>query len=157
MRKRLIPIFVALSFAAAGLACTGRNSAVDNDRRAQSGGNRGTHERLMLRGCVQPSSAGQGFVLQHVVPNAPATQPQGQETMEHPIVERGSWVRLECNPNIKNYLGNEVMVTGDVVDMGQNTIGTSGQQTPHASVANGDAPRIAIERVDKIAENCAGE
>jgi hypothetical protein len=150
---------IAVTLAVAAVACTGRTTAVGNDRKVQSGGNRGTLERVTLRGCVQPASTGQGFVLQHVVPNVPETQPQGQETMEHPIIARGSWVRLDGYPDIKRYLGNEVTVTGDVVDHGENTIGTSGQAKPmpRAGVANGDAPRVAIERVDKVADNCAGE
>jgi len=57
-----------------------------------------------------------------------------------------------------------VTIIGDVIDRGENTVGTTGQggsaqeQMPaKSSVANGDAPRIAVEKVQKIAENCAGE
>jgi len=31
------------------------------------------------------------------------------------------------------------------------------QNPPQASVANGNAPRVAVEKVNKIADNCAGE
>jgi hypothetical protein len=51
-----------------------------------------------------------------------------------------------------------------VIDTGASTIGTAGhgtspqEQVPAtSSVANGDAPRIAVEKVQKIADNCAGE
>jgi hypothetical protein len=61
-------------------------------------------------------------------------------------------------------VNSEVTIIGEVRDTGLNTIGTSGkkpnpqEQTPSTnSVANGDAPRIAVEKVQKIAENCAGE
>jgi hypothetical protein len=125
-------------------ACTGRNDTVKNDRRAQGGGDRGTHERVSLKGCVQPAPAGQGFALRHVVMVPPAQQPQGQETMEHRLIPRGSWVRLEGGKDLGGYLGKEVTVMGEIVDPGVNTIGTMGQEKdlPRASVANGDAPRI---------------
>jgi hypothetical protein len=157
MRKQITHVAAAVGVAAMTAACAGGTSR-SSDNRSHTGGQRGTYQRVMLRGCVQPAPSGQGFALQHVVPNPPAAQGQGQETMEHPIIERGSWVRLEGDPNIKSLVGNEVMVTGDVTDSGQNTIGTSGQErpVPHTGEANGDAPHVAIERVDKIAENCAG-
>ncbi|HYT74152.1 MAG TPA: hypothetical protein VEL79_05350 [Vicinamibacterales bacterium] len=151
-------VAAALAIAAAAVACSGRTSKA-TDNRAHTAGERGTHERVMLRGCVQPAPAGQGFALQHVIPNTPAEQPQGQESMEHPIIAVGSWVRLDGDPNIKGYVGNEVMVTGEITDSGENTIGTSGgdKPMPRASVANRGAAHVMIEHVDKVAENCAGE
>lgn len=168
MRNHVTHVCVALLFAAAAVACTERTSQVNNDRRDQSGGNRGVNQRVALRGCVQPAGVGQGWVLRHVVMVAPSEQPQGQDIVDNPVVARGSWVRLEggkdMTDNLKTYVNNEVTITGDVVASGENTIGTAGrggsaqeQNPPKASVANGDAPRVAVERVQKIAENCAGE
>jgi hypothetical protein len=155
---RNLQIMVAGLALALTIGCTGRNDTVKNDRRTQGGGNRGTAERIAARGCVQPAPAGQGFALRHVVMAAPEQQPQGQETMEHALIPRGSWVRLEGGANLKDYLGKEVSITGDIVDRGENTIGTSGQEKalPRASVANGDAPRVAVETVQKIADSCPG-
>jgi hypothetical protein len=168
MKTYLTHLSAALAIAAAAAACTGRNHSVGNDRRTQGGGDRGVNERIALRGCVQPAPAGQGYALRHVVVVPSTEQPQGQETMEHPLIARGSWVRLAAGSgmtdDLKTYLNNEVAITGDIVDRGENTIGTAGrdgsaqeQTLPRASVANGNAPRVAVETVKKIAENCAGE
>jgi hypothetical protein len=168
MRKHLAHISAALLTAALAVACSGGTHQVNNDRRDQSGGKRGINERVSLRGCVQPASEGQGYALRHVVMVPSEQQPQGQETMEHPLIARGSWVRLAAGHSMTDdlnaYLNKEVNVTGEITDTGENTIGTSGQsgsaqeKTPaRASVANGQAPQIAVEKVTKIAENCAGE
>jgi hypothetical protein len=173
MRNHVTHLCVALLFAAAGVACSGRTSQV-TDHRDQSGASRGVNQRVALRGCVQPATQGQGWVLRHVVMVAPSEQPQGQDIVDDPVIARGSWVRLEggkdMTDNLKGYLNNEVTITGDVVSTGANTIGTAGrggeaavqgsaqeQYPARSSVANGDAPRVAVEKVQKIAENCAGE
>jgi hypothetical protein len=158
-----------MALAALAVACSGRNQTVNNDRRNQGGGNRGVNERVSLRGCVQPAVTGQGYALRHVVAAPPAEQPQGQESMEHPLIARGSWVYLaagkDMTDDLKSYVNNEVTITGEIIDTGQSTIGTAGheggtpqQQAPAtSSVANGSAPKVAVEKVNKIAENCAGE
>src|SRR3954469_8556603 len=131
MRNHITHISAALLIAAAGVACSGRNHQVNNDRRDQSGGNRGVNERVSLRGCVQPAGEGQGIALRRVVLVPAAEQPQGQETVEHPLIQRGSWVHLVAGSgmtdDLKSYMNKEVTITGDIVDRGENTIGTSGQ------------------------------
>jgi hypothetical protein len=168
MRNHITHISAALAVAAIAVACSGRNDSVGNDRRAQSGGNRGVNQRISLRGCVQPAVVGQGYALRHVIVVPPEQQPQGTAVTDDPVV-RGSWVRLEAGKgmtdDLKQYLNNEVTIIGEVIDKGENTIGTAGHEggTPQeqmparSSVANGDAPRVAVEKVNKIAENCAGE
>jgi hypothetical protein len=168
MRNHVTHLATALALASLAVACSGRNNSVGNDRRGQSGGNRGTNERVSLRGCIQPAVVGQGYALRHVIVVPPEQQGQGQETMEHPLIPRGSWVHLDAandmNDDLKKYVNNEVTIVGEVRDTGLNTIGTSGnkpnpqEQAPATnSMANGDAPRIAVEKVNKVAENCAGE
>jgi hypothetical protein len=155
MRKHFAHISAALALAALAVACTGRHE-------------RATHERISLRGCVQPAVVGEGYALRHVIVTSGAEQAQAQEPIEHPLIARGSWVRLApgsgMNGDLKSYLNQEVTITGEVIDPGLNTIGTSGkrgsaqeQNPPRASIANGDAPRIAVDKVQKIAENCAGQ
>jgi hypothetical protein len=175
MRNHITHACVALMFAVFAVACGGRTSQVTADHRDESDARRGVNQRVSLRGCVQPAGEGQGWVLRHVVPTPPSEQPEGQDVVENPIIARGSWVRLEggqdMTENLKGYVNNEVTVIGDVVSTGANTIGTAGrggeaavqggsapEQSPaRSSVANGDAPRVAVEKVQKIAENCAGE
>jgi hypothetical protein len=156
MRNRVTHLCAALVIAAAGTACTGRNGSVGNDRRAQGGGNRGVNERVSLRGCVQPAVTEQGYALRHVIVVPSLEQPQGQETMEHPLIARGSEVRLAAatgmTDDLKSYLNNEVTITGDVVEPGPAVVGTAGHDG-----APKETPRIAVETVKKIADNCAGE
>lgn len=159
MRNHISHLTVALLTAAVGVACTGRNDSVDNDRRAQGGGNRGISQRLSLEGCVEAAPGNDEYVLRNVAEVAPEEQPQGQERMAHgPLVPRGSWVRLASgSDDLKNYLGKRVILTGDVRDAGANTIGTSGQASPmpRAGAANGNAPQIAVEHVKETDGVCA--
>lgn len=158
MRNHISHLVVAMLTAAIGVACTGRNESVGNDRRAQSGGNRGVNEKIALQGCVQAAPGTDQYVLRNVVEVAPEQQPQGQERMAHaPIVTRGSWVRLASGTDdLKGYLGKHVTVTGDIKDAGNNTIGTAGQSSPmpRAGEANGNAPQIAVERVTETPGTC---
>ena len=167
MRNHVTHLCAALLIAAIGAGCDGRTSQVGNHR-DQTGGKRGVNERIILRGCVQPAVEGQGYALRHVVVLPSAEQPQGQDTIENPLIARGSWVRLaggnDMDETLKSHLNNEVTITGDIVNSGENTIGTAGrggsaqaQNPSQASVANGDAPSVAVEKVQKIADNCAGE
>jgi hypothetical protein len=142
---------VAILTAAVGIACTGGNDAVGNDRRQQGGGERGLNQRISLDGCVEAAPGNNAYVLRNVSEVPPAQQPQGQDRMEHaPIVPRGSWVRLAAgNDDLNKHLGKRVTVTGVVRDAGGNTIGTAGQSSPmpRAGEANGHAPQIAVEQV----------
>lgn len=167
MRNHVTQACGALFLAAIAVACGGRTSQVGNHR-DQTAGTRGVNERVILRGCVQPAVEGQGYALRHVIVLPSVEQPQGQDTIEHPLIARGSWVRLaggkDMDETLKSHLNNEVTITGDIVNSGENTIGTAGrggsaqvQNPPQASVANGDAPSVAVEKLQKIADNCAGE
>jgi hypothetical protein len=176
----------ATLMAVLAVACSGRNDTVNNDRRVQAGGERGKNEMVKVEGCVQeaPGPPGRQYVLADVVVPEPETQPQGQETMAHgPLIPAGSWVRLEPgSENLKNSIGQRVMITGEVVDSGDNTMGRKKREgmdlhdkfelasrdassnperaLPPATVppatahSNGDAPKIAVEKVSKLADSC---
>jgi hypothetical protein len=167
MRTHLTHLCAAVLVAATAVACTGRNHGAGNDRGVQGAGDRGLNERVVLRGCVQPAPAGPGYALRHVLVVPSPDQADGLKVIDHPLIARGSWVRLaveRMNGDLNAYLGKEVTVEGDIVETGENTVGTAGrdgsaqeQPVPRASVANGDAPKVAVEHVNKIADNCAGE
>jgi hypothetical protein len=157
MRNHASHLAVAILTAAVGVACTGRTDGVDNDRRAQGGGERGINQRLSLEGCVEAAAGANEYVLRNVTQVPPAQQPQGGDRME-PLVARGSWVRLASGDDeLKKYLGKRVTLMGEVRDAGGNTIGTAGQSSaaPRAGEANGNAPLIAVEQV-KEKENDSG-
>jgi hypothetical protein len=189
--RQLTHACIAILTAALAVACSGRNDAVDNDRKAQGGGERGRNEMVRVEGCLQgaPGTPGREYILAHASMPEPATQPQGQETMAHaPLVPPGSWVRIAPGgEDLKNYVGQRVSITGEVVDRGENTLGTSGRLLPkkeatsdHDKVkqssrdastnpdramppttlapvganANGNAPKIAVEKIAKLADSC---
>jgi hypothetical protein len=166
MRTQLTHLCVAVLVAATAVACTGRNHGAGNDR-VQGAGDRGLNDRVVLRGCVQPAPAGPGYALRHVLVIPSPEQADGLNAIEHPLIARGSWVRLageRMNGDLNAYLGKEVTVEGDIVETGENTVGTAGHDgsaqehtVPRASVANGNAPKVAAEHVNTIADNCAGE
>jgi hypothetical protein len=151
MRNHVSHLGVAILTAAIGIACTGRDNAVDNDRRVQGGGERGLNQRISLEGCVEAAPGTNAYVLRNVTEVPPAQQPQGQDRMAlGPIVPRGSWVRLAAgDDDLSKHLGKRVTITGMVRDAGGNTIGTAGQSSPmpRAGEANGHAPQIAVEQV----------
>ena len=134
MSYRLPHACVAILTAAVAVACSGRTDTVANDRKQQAGGDRGKMERVRVEGCLQeaPGTPGREYVLAHATMPEPETQPQGQETIAHgPLIADGSWVRLTADTqDLKNYLGKRILVTGEVVDRGENTLGTSGRTTP---------------------------
>ena len=161
---RLCLAAAALVIAAAVGGCTGGTDRA-RDRRADHA-LRGVSERVALRGCVQPAPSGAGYTLQHVMVLPSAEQPDGQSAIDHPLIARGSWVRLaggsDITADLKGHLNNEVTITGEIVEGSANTVGTAGHDAqgatpPKASVASGDAPSVAVERLSKIADNCAGE
>jgi len=188
-QRRTLPVAAILAVTLAA-ACSGRTDSVDNDRKVQAGGKRGTEERIKIEGCLEgaPGTPGREYLLAHVTMGEPATQPQGQETMEHgPLVAAGSWVRIAPgSDDLKNYMGQRVSITGEIVDNGDNTLGTSGRVepnkdandhqkfkqssrdastnpdramppstvTPENSNANGNAPKIAVEKIEKLGDSC---
>jgi hypothetical protein len=161
MRKHFSHLAIALLTATIGIACTGRNDSVNNDRRAQAGGNRGVNQRIALNGCVQAAPGTNEYILRDVAEVPPEQQPQGQERMAHaPLVPRGSWVRLASGDpdNLKSHLGKHVTITGEIRDAGGNTIGTAGQSSPlpRAGEANGNAPQIAVEQIKDSEGTCGG-
>jgi hypothetical protein len=181
----------AILIGALAIACSGRNDAVGNDRRAQGGGERGKNETIKVQGCLQeaPGAPGREYILAHASMPEPEAQPQGQETMAHaPLITAGSWVRIAPGgEDLKNYVGQRVAITGEVIDRGENTLGTTGRVTPNKEAtsnhgkfkqssrdastnpdramppttvaplganANGNAPKIAVEKISKLADSC---
>jgi hypothetical protein len=130
-----------------------------------------------------PSNPGQ-YVLREVFMPSPAEQPIDQATAHHPPVVNGTWVRLTgggTSLDLKDYLGQRVAVTGTIKDTGENTLATSGHlgsneekwarssrdsnsnparnitpttAAPAGADANGDAPRVAVEHIEKLADSC---
>lgn len=177
---------MAVLVAAAAFGCNqpSRNNP-DHGRYATEGGRKsGSAEQFVkIDGCVQSATRPDAdFVLRDVEVPSPAEQPLGQETMERPLIVRGSWVRLVGDSDdVKAHLNQRVEITGRMQDTGENTLGTSGHAgsnddkfhrsahdagtnpdrnmnpttaAPAGADANGLAPRIAVEHVTKLDDRC---
>ncbi len=135
----------AILLAAVAVACSGTKENTANPRAQQSGGDRGRLERIRIEGCLQeaPGTPGREYILLHATVPPPETQPNGQETMQRPaIVPDGSWVRVKSDAtDLKDQLGQRVAVIGEVLDRGDNTLGTSGRTTP-AKEGTNDAEKM---------------
>jgi hypothetical protein len=137
----------------------------------QRGGSRGTADRIALTGCVQgaPGGAYELHAISEVTAAVPIPQPDGSRERLRP----GSFVRLSYGSDLKPYLGQKVTINGWIADTGQNTIGTAGKDNPGArgeskeattptvaapgaSIANGTAPLVSIDRVETAGACTAG-
>jgi hypothetical protein len=125
------------------------------------------HQHVRLRGCVQAAPGSNRYVL-HRVTFLTDQSPSAMVTAEKTIIAPGSWVRLKAEKaDLKNYLGQQVAVTGMIDDTGANTIGTSStvsQPTdramppssvpPQATDANGAPPEVAVEQISTLMPRC---
>src|SRR4029079_8184965 len=91
MRNHLSHIAVAVFTAALAVACA--NNAPNNERRVQSGGERGMNDRLTPYACVvSPRDA--RCELRRAAEPAPGTKSTRPPSDRRPLIERVSWVRL---------------------------------------------------------------
>jgi hypothetical protein len=156
---------VAAAMLTGAIACSGGTSR--NTRAEQDAGTAGGHDAGAIRveGCVQAAPGTNQYVLQHVSVASPEP-PAPNDPMPHPpVILNGSWVRLDAHDqDMQPYLGSRVAVDGRLIDDGHSTLGTSGSSVrapvegaPSGANANGTAPKIAIERVTKLADSCPAE
>src|SRR6185436_8179836 len=125
MRNHLSHIAVAVFTAALAVACA--NNAPNNERRVQSGGERGMNDRVTLYGCVV-AAPGDSYELRGVSEPAPETKSTMPPSDRPPLIERGSWVRLDAATDIlKHYVRKHLSLGGAIRARATNTIGTSGQ------------------------------
>ncbi len=134
MRKRGIPVYLALLLAAAG--CSTRSQQVTN-RPVSAAAAHAADARIALHGCVQPAIEGSGYSLRHVIVlPSPADQASSNQ---NPVVETGSAVQLSTGKHfgedIRTYLNNEVTLTGEVV--------------------GGQPARVVVESVERTADFCS--
>ena len=169
--RRLRDLAAALAIAAIGCAGSG-GSEPKNEQR---GGARVSQERLTVTGCVL-AAAGNKYEL-HQLAEVPVDQQVAPGSANsRPRLESGSWARLSGGTDFKEYVGHRVRVEGWIANAGQGTMGTSGVTDPGAkeapnsadgrpvtvvppgsSLANGNAPEIAVERVKEEGSCSAGK
>lgn len=183
--------------AAAALGCAallatacGGSDGMNDERRANAGQTPVQTQQLTLVGCVQTGPAETAYVLQnarHAETDATAgTASDGREQSASAITE-GSWVQLVAmqESDLRQYVGQQVRVSGSLIDSGESTIGTSGtkgQELPSGdrsqaaadqhhskrvaeeagpiareSMANGSAPQMQVASVTATGEPCAAQ
>jgi hypothetical protein len=176
----------ALGCTAVMAACGGSDGKRD-ERYAESQQNQ--MPRLELTGCVQAGPLETKYVLANVQTGREADQ-QGQTSdrasdRSSGTITVGSMVQLRSDNEreLQKYVGQQVSVTGRLIDSGASTIGTSGAKgNPTAqgdrslaaetgkhhsekareeagpigreSMANGTAPIVQVERINPTGQQC---
>ena len=191
MRIRWISGTVPLVFAAGMLACGGsddrREGEPVQDRMANA------PQQMTLTGCVQTGTLETQYVLQNVRTDEQAAQQRPNENQnrdparpDDPAITPYSFVQLRAKDgsDLRQYLGQEVRITGIMTDTGASTIGTSGTQGTHKAPsgeksmagatdhspsekvkaeagpiardwnANGTAPIVRVESVSPTGRKC---
>lgn len=133
MRNRWISGTVPLVFAAGMVACGGsddrREEEPVQDRMANA------QQQMTLTGCVQTGTLETQYVLQNALTDEQAAQQRSNENQtrdparpDNPAITPYSFVQLRAEnaSDLRQYLGQEVRVTGKLTDTGESTIGTSG-------------------------------
>jgi hypothetical protein len=142
---------MAFAVAAVCAACGGRTSSVNmTAERAQGSLKANTSTRMEIIGCVSPavSKAEGSYILEHVTMPAGEIQPENSNASAP--IPRGSWVRLG-GPDMRQYVGKEVLVSGNLADIPVGTGGQGGAAKPGDYVTwnktPGDVPLFAVETV----------
>lgn len=198
LKLRILPLVCAAMMAACG-GSDGRRE----DRAAESLQGKNQAHPIALTGCVQAGTLETKFVLENVrtTPEAQSDQPASgagqsggdrgtpsanEENPQRPVtIADGSIVQLRTDdePALHKYVGQEVNVTGRLVDSGANTIGTGGTQgnrvpsgdrsmaasteeghaekkaaeagpIARSSMANGTAPIVEVQSVTPTGHPC---
>lgn len=162
MRQQFSAITMAFAFAAFGVACSGRTSSVNmSEERTNSPLKANETPSMALIGCVKPASTqSEGrYILDHVTMPPGELQPEGSSSTSERI-PRGSWVRLG-GPDMHQYLGKEVLVSGNLSEAPSGTTGHGRPGQPGDYVRwNGkidDVPLLAVETVKEQGRECKGD
>jgi hypothetical protein len=135
MRKRCIPVYLALLLAATG--CSTRSQQVTN-RPVGAAGAGAANARIAMHGCVAPAIEGSGYSLRHVIV-LPSTAEEGPPNANAGVLN-GSSVTLvagkHLGEDIRAYLNNEVTLTGELLEESQ-------------------PPRFSVESVERTADFCS--
>ena len=167
-----VPLLLIFVVTAAGVACSRGGATPQQDSAAGETGAMGhVHQRVSLRGCVQAAPGFNEFVLHKVT--FPTDEQQGEDLLkQEALIPEGSWVRLKAGKaDPKGYLGQRVSVTGEIIDTGQNTIGTSSRRSqdptdramppstvpPPAADANGAPPEVRVDQISPLPQRCDAE
>jgi hypothetical protein len=159
MRHHISHLTVALATAALAVGCTGRTSSVQmSQERTDSALKANDSPSMTLIGCVKPApNQGEGrYILDHVTMPPGELQPESASSAAA-LVPRGSWVRLG-GPDMHQYLGKEVLVSGNLAEMATGTAGHAATEPPGDYVRWNETPAsvplFAAERVKVQADKC---
>lgn len=103
------------------------------------------YEAISLKGCVEEAPGSNEYVLRQVQLDPVSMQRTDAPSSHGLTITDGSWVRLhDKSDELKKHLGEQVSISGTIIDDGRNTIGTSGKATePDEAESQTDASRAA--------------
>jgi hypothetical protein len=160
MRHHISLMTVALAIAALAAACTGRTYSVQmSQERTDSALKANESPSMTLIGCVKPApNKGEGrYILDHITMPPGEFQPETASSATA-LIPRGSWVRLG-GPDMHQYLGKEVLVSGNVAPTPTGTAGHGATEPPGDYVrwnqTATDVPLFAAETVKVQADKCS--
>jgi hypothetical protein len=88
------------------------------------------YQLVSLKGCVEEAPGTNEYVLRQVQIDPVSMQRSDAPSSLGLTVTDGSWVRLhDKSDQLKAHLGQQVSVSGTIIDDGRNTIGTAGKAT----------------------------
>ena len=120
-----------LVYAALHMACGG-GDAPEAGGAAQPGqSGAAAAATVLLGGCLEAAPGSNQFVLRAVrfEPGAVGDPHRSTTTTGGHGITEGAWVRVDgTDQDLKSYLGQRVVLKGEITDDGRNTIGTAGPQ-----------------------------
>ena len=162
MRHHLAQVGIALAVAVLGVACGGRTSSTKMSEERTSGALKANESPSMtLIGCVRPAptKADGTFVLDRITTPPGELQPESSSNTTA-MIPHGSWVRL-AGPDMHQYLGKEVAVSGNLAAAPAGTAGHGGTAQPGDYVrwgrTPGDVPLFAVETVKEQPGGCKAD
>jgi len=150
-----VRIAAAMAAAVMMVGCSKGSKSSAGQRQDLGGSN---YQLVSLKGCVEEAPGTNEYVLRQVQIDPVSMQRSDAPSSLGLTVTDGSSVRLhDKSDQLKAHLGQQVSVSGTIIDNGRNTIGTTGKATEpigRVSPSNGNVPEMAVERVTATGKSC---
>ena len=113
----------------------------------------GAHKKVTITGCLERSNesvaTNDRFVLNNIVPNAPAMPGTAGTSGSERVPKVTSYRLVAEDSKLSRHLGHKIEITGTVENRPMSAPGT-----PGASGSAREAPKFKVEAVKMIASSC---